>query len=189
MTIVKAALKAKIIAILKSAGYRVIPCGTNSRAVELVQIFKDEFDTYYNFARIVDGNIAYINKNDFPEAYEKILEIVDNSIYELLLSEFQKNLNFKDKYCPKSGVRHTHEGASLYYNKRTATLYAVPKIVVVTPSSYSSITFTAKMLSKPSEAVDQLNKEFYSFCFQNVLEKPLNEYTEDELTVFKMKSI
>lgn len=147
----------------------------------------------FPFANLSNGNIASIRKRESPENYDKIFEASNKEIYDKIIEVYEENMTFLKRYESiiknDRNVRICLEEAYFYYNKRSKKLYAVPTIQVQTIAASFSFYLYPSQLTKINIAVDKIYEDFYHHLFQFFLEKPLNKYSKEELTLFHMIKI
>jgi len=182
-----------IVQLLKSNGLRALVAGTSNKQETQIEVYNEERQTYISIGTVYDGNMAYLDKKFNSKAYNIILNMSDKSIYDVLIDAYSKNIIFKEKYDhllnQSRPLRYSLCDPVFYYNKRSKKLYAIPRIDVLSMNSFSTIHYVPSLLVKVDDAVNYTYKKFYDSVFQKILEKPLNQYTEDELTVFHMANI
>lgn len=144
-------------------------------------------------AKVNDGNTMYIMGNRKSDEYHKIFEAADKSLYDAILTAYNENMAFLERYDSiiknDRKVRIYLEDAYFYYNKRSKKLYAIPTITVQTIAALFSFELYPNQLTKINIVVDKIHENFYEHRFQPFLEKPLNKYTPEELTLLHMVKI
>lgn len=189
-------LEEKILDILKKDKKDVkIPEPINKTDSEIwLYTNKDNDNSFqFLFANLNNGNIAHINKDNDSSNYDKIFEASNKDIYNKIIEVYEENMAFFKKYKSiiknDRNVRIYLEDSYFYYNKRSKKMYAVPTIKVQTISASFSFYLYPSQLTKINIAVDKIYEDFYHQLFQFFLDKPLNKYTEEELTLLHMIKI
>lgn len=186
-------LQAVLVQILQNNDIKALVAGTSNKQETKIEVYNEDTQKYKVIGTVFDGNMAYLDKSFSPEAYNIIFEFADKSIYDVLMDTYNKNIEFKEKYDHLFDQyripQYSLGDAVFYYNKRSKTVYAVPRIQAVSMNSFSTIYYVPSLLAKVNDAVEYTYKKFYDCVFHHILEKPLNQYTEDELIVFHMSKI
>lgn len=158
-----------------------------------IDIYYDFIDKYMTFADVIDGNIIHISQSNEDSQYQKIFNASDKSIYDNILVAFAENKAIIEKY---NGIIKNERRTIIsmgkpyfYYNKRSKKLYALPTIIVNTISSRTQFQLPPSILNKIDKVVNSIHEQFYNLRLIGFLEKPLNLYTEDELTLLHMTKI
>lgn len=189
-------LEEKILEIIKKDKKEVrIPEPSNKTDSEIwLYTHKDKDNSFQIFfANLTDGNMAHIRRDEDSENYDKVFEASDKEIYNKIIEVYEENMAFFNRYKSiiknDRNVRIYLEDPYFYYNKRSKKLYAIPTIKVQTIAASFSFYLYPSQLKKINIAVDKIYEDFYQHLFQFFLEKPLNKYSEEELTVFHMIKI
>jgi hypothetical protein len=189
-------LEEKILDILKKDKKDVrIPEPDNKTDSEIwLYTHKDKDNSFQIFfANLTDGNMAHIRRDEDSENYDKVFEASNKEFYDKIIEVYEENMAFFNKYKSiiknDRNVRIYLEDPYFYYNKRSKTLYAIPTIKVKTIAASFSFYLYPSQLKKINIAVDKIYEDFYQHLFQCFLQKPLNKYSEEELTLFHMIKI
>lgn len=166
---------------------------SSNKSDSYIELYSDEFKVFIDFAKIYDGNRAYISEKNHPIEYNKLLDAADMELYNKIIEAYSENIAFLSKYKPlikdDRNVRFSLDESYFYYNKRSKKLSFIPSIKVQTVAALFYIQLPPSILAKPNLAVDKFHEEFYYQIFQFFLEKPLNKYSKDELELFHMIKI
>lgn len=165
----------------------------NNKTDYEISILSDVTGCSKLFAKVNDGNTMYVNHDNKSDEYRKIFEAADNSLYNAILAAYDENRDFIDKYeniieNQRKVIFYLKE-PYFYYNKRSKKLYAIPTIKVSTVAASFQFQFAPSVLSKIDKTIDAVHEQFYSQRLQGFLEKPLNKYTPEELTLLHMIKI
>lgn len=153
-----------------------------------LEIYIPKYDKFFDFAKI-SGNYARNHLKNFVEVYDVIKNQSTTNFYDLILSEYKKNNDFYIKYVGKKKIRKANfsiEEGDFFYKKKNNELLILPTLRVVNQNTMVTVNFTASEINNPQKAIDKLNKTFYDFSFSGFLEKPLNEYSVEELILIEI---
>jgi hypothetical protein len=154
-------------------------------------IFDKSSNSYAFFLDISkNGYIEYSNSENSKELYNLFVKEHSCEITKEVYDEYQKIKKIMNKYTKKlnSGIRMYHKGYTAIYSKKAKKLIVYPDIVF---QRIAAIYYLAGDLKKTHELGHLsgiLHDEAYSLM-DNILDKPLNQYTEDELTLMDMIDI
>lgn len=156
-------------------------------------IHYDIVDVHKTFSDVFAGNIMHIHPSDENSQYYKIFNASDKSIYDNILVAFAENKAIIEKY--NDIIKNERKtiislgNPYFYYNKRSKKLYALPAIIVNTISSRTQFQLPPSILNKIDKVVNSIHEQFYNQRLIGFLDKPLNQYTSDELLLFHMTKI
>lgn len=183
-------IQEKILEILQLDHSKIETSYDNQKDFEL-NIYSESAGEHRVFAKVFDGNTMHINS--VQDEYKKIFEAADKSLYDAILTAYDQNIELLNKYETlienKRRVVFCIKDPYFYYNKRSKKLYAIPTIKVNTVAAHFQFQFAPSLLSKLDKTIDSVHEQFYSQRLQGFLEKPLNKYTPEELTLFHMVKI
>lgn len=183
-------IQEKILEILQLDSSKIETYHTNKKDFEL-KIYSESTGEHKLFTKVYDGNTMYIDSD--KDEYTKIFEASDKSLYDAILTAYIQNGELIDKYDAiienKRKVVFFLKDPYFHYNKRSKKLYAIPTIKVNTVSAHFQFEFSSSLLSKIDKTIDSVHEQFYSQRLQGFLEKPLNKYSQEELTLLHMVKI
>lgn len=161
-----------------------------------IRIQLENESNYAYFIEISEGGVIRI-ENYNKEHSEKIKPLADKFIKEHscemtteMLNEYNKVKKFmtKNNHKIKRGLNLLLHGYIAIYAKNKKRIYVYPEIKYSRHASYGNIFGETKKMHEPGYFVDLIHDEAY-YLMKNFLEKPLNQYTDDELLLMDMLEI
>ncbi len=139
---------------------------------------------------IINNGAIYINKKEQNEMETRLLFHSSNNITKKVDEEIKKIINFMNKYRRhlKCELRIKSNQYVIVYSNNLKKLIAYPIIEFVTTSSFYELDLDKRKIHKDDYIIKKLNEEVY-YAMSNIIDKPLNQMTDDDMTVLDMKFI
>lgn len=150
--------------------------------IDFIEIFAD------GVISIEDCNSE--NSEKFKLLADKFIKENSCEITQEIDKEYETIQKIMDKKRAKmdSWTGMLHNGYVTIYSKKIKRLIVYPDISIRRPASVYTLYGDVKRLHEAGYLSNVLHEEAY-YIMNNILEKPLNQYTDDELTLMEMLDI
>lgn len=161
-----------------------------------IRIKLENESEYTSFIEVSSGGVIHI-ENYNREHSEKIKPLADHFIKEYaceMTTEMVNEYNKVKKFMTKNNHKIdrylglSFDGYFAIYAKNKKRLYIYPNIHYKRHAASGNIFGETKKMHEPGYFVNLIHDEAY-YLMSNFLEKPLNQYTDDELLLMDMVEI
>lgn len=163
-------------------------------------IIKTNSDNYHEIFKLEDqensilviksnGSIS-IPKNNQSELETKLLDFASTNVTKQINTDLERIKNFRRKYSSKirPEIQIKYDEYSIIYSNSIKKLFAYPMVKIIRIASLYYINPDKRQAHKENYIVDLINNDFYSMV-SHIIDKPLNKYSDEELTVLEMQLI
>lgn len=159
------------------------------RKTREISILNKSKGNYYWFIKISKGGvIEFVNRDN--EVYKLLIEEYTCNLTTEIIKEYEKIKKIMVKNYSKieRGLNLNMKDYFIIYSKQEKRLIVYPNIIYTRAAAVGNIFGEIKRMHEPGYFIQLLHDEAY-YLMSNILEKPLNEYTDDELIVMDMIDI